>query len=133
MLKNIKLAGKTIVTIYGKVTFDEKGVTNDLTRDQAEKFSQIEGYELMEETFQDEDEREEETVEEEVEEPEEELEEELEEEPVEEKQEYTKSQLNNKTVAEIEKIAKKEFGIELSDGVKKEKIEEVLEAQKRKG
>lgn len=117
MLKNIRFAGMEVVTLYGKVKYDEEGTTTDLTKEQEKDFKDIPGYEVLDDTFQ------EETTEAE-EEPEEEL--------VEEKAKYSKSELRNKTVAELEDLAKEE-GYEISDGVKKEKIQDILDEQKREG
>lgn len=132
MLKNLELANRTIITIYGRLEFDENGITYDLDRFQAEKLAKLKGYELVEESIQDEPE-EELKEEEEIKEEESKEEEEPKEEPLKNENKYTKSQLRNMTVEEIEKVAKKEYGIKLEVGVKKEKIEQVLMIQEQEG
>lgn len=124
MLKNIRFAGMEVVTLYGKVKYDEEGTTTDLTKEQEKDFKDIPGYEVLDDTFQEETTEAEEEPKEVEEEPEEEL--------VEEKAKYSKSELRNKTVAELEDLAKEE-GYEISDGVKKEKIQDILDEQKREG
>lgn len=129
MIRIRRLAGKEVVTAYGVVKFDRDGIAKDVTREQAEVLSNVKGYEVLEETFQGEDKQEDETLEEEIEE----LDEELEEEPVEELEEeekpkFDRKELEKKTVADLEKIAKEE-NIELSDGLKNDKIQDILDAQ----
>lgn len=114
MLKNIRFAGRTVLTAYGEVKYDENGITKDLTPEQMKSFARFEGYELVEET----------------EKPEKVEEEPKEEKPKkektkEDKTKYTKAELESKTVPQLDKLAK-DKGIELSGTVKKEKVEELL-------
>lgn len=118
MLKNTRLAGKKIITQFGRVEYDEEGITTGLTKEQEEVYKGIPGYEVLEDSFQSEDTK---------------VEEEPKKEPVKEKKSYSKTALENKTVAELEKLAKKEFDTELAEGIKKEKIQEILGIQQREG
>lgn len=128
MLKNERLEGQTVITAFGKVTFDKEGITRDLTEEQEKEFEGIKGYEVIEEDSKSEetDEQvEEEPTEEVPEEPEEDKEQD--EESVDEQEKLTKTDLQQKTVKELEAFAEEE-DIELSDGNKPEKIQEILDA-----
>lgn len=123
MLKNKRFAGMDVITQFGKITYDDEGVTHDLTREQAKVFLGIEGYELVEEDFQKEEPKKKEAPKKETKKPKQEPKEK----PVAKK--LSKKELETMTVAELDKLADKE-GYKISDGVKREKIKDILKAQK---
>lgn len=123
MLKNKDFAGKQVITKFGMINFDEKGLSTDLTQEQEKAFKNVKGYKILDENLKSEDEK---TVEEKEEVEEVEEEEETSEDETEER--YTKSQLEDLTVSEIEDLAE-ELGIELEDGLKSDKINQVLKKQ----
>lgn len=124
MLKNTKYAGRAIQTEFGRVEYDAEGITSDLTKEQEKEYEGLKGYEIIEDSFPSEDKE----TEEAVKEVDEDTKEDLQEDSEVEAPEYTKTDLNNLTVPKIDALAE-DIGINLEGSIKKEKIQEILDAQ----
>lgn len=49
MLENVKLASKEVATIYGKIKFDEKGVSKNLSVTQQKSLGKLPNFKYIEE------------------------------------------------------------------------------------
>lgn len=121
ILKNTAFANKSLVTAYGKIEFNENGIS-EVKDFVAKKLANLKGFTVEE---SDENLEVEEVVEEETTEEVEEIEEELDEVEENEKTSVTREELEALTVKQLEKFAK-ENEIDLAGATKKADIISVI-------